>query len=111
MLRTACHLVGALCVLLTGTAVAAVGTARDVWVEVRINDIAQPDVALLHVDLRGHLFARSADVQAWHMRPQGSADGLVRIDDISGLRVHLEEEGPGLRLDADPALFAAQVIA
>jgi len=111
MLRTACHLIGALCVLLTGTVVAAVGTARDVWVEVRINNIAQPDFALLHVDLRGHLYVRSADVKAWHMRPQGSADALVRIDDIPGLRVHREEDGLVLRLDADPALFAAQVIA
>ena len=111
MLRTACHLLGALCVLLTGTAAAGIGTAREVWVEVRINDIAQPDFALLHVDPRGHLLVRIADVRAWHLKPQGSADGMVRIDDIPGLRVRLEEDGLVLRLDADPALFAAQVIA
>jgi outer membrane usher protein len=111
MLRTACHLLGALCVLLTGTAAAEVGTARDVWVEVRINDIPHPDFALLHVDLRGHLLVRAADVKAWHLRPQASADGLVRIDDIPGLRAHLEEDGLVLHLEAAPELFAAQVIA
>jgi spore coat protein U-like protein len=47
--------------------------ARDVWVEVRINDVTQPDFALLHIDMRGHLSARVEDLKAWRMQPPNSA--------------------------------------
>ena len=37
---------------------APLAEVRDIWVEVRINEVPQPAFALVHVDLRGHLFAR-----------------------------------------------------
>lgn len=83
---------------------------RDIWVEVRINNVSQPDFALLHIDLRGHLFVRLVDMRAWHMKALGSAaaEDLVRIDDVPGLRVHLEEDELVLRLEAEPGLFASR---
>ena len=85
---------------------------RDIWVEVRINQVPQPAFALVHVDLRGHLFARVEDLRAWHMRPPASpsSDAQVRIDDIPGLQAHLDADDTVLRLDADPSLFASQVV-
>ena len=104
MLRMARRALGALCVLSMLGAVgvsgaAPAGTVRDIWVKVRINNVSQPDFALLHIDLRGHLFVRLADMRAWHMKAQGSAeaDDLVRIDDVPALRVHLEEDELVLR--------------
>lgn len=118
MLRTTRHALGALCLLSMLGAVgvggaAPAGTVRDMWVEVRINNVSQADFALVHIDLRGHLFVRLEDLQAWHMKPPGSAeaDDLVRLDDVLGLRVHLEEDELVLRLEADPSLFSAQVLA
>jgi outer membrane usher protein len=114
MLRTARHALGALWILgavgVSGAAPA--GTVRDIWVEVRINNVPQPEFALLHVDLRGHLFVRLADMRAWHMRALRSAEAadIVRIDDVPGLRVHLEEDELVLRLEAEPGLFAAQTL-
>jgi outer membrane usher protein len=89
----------------------AAGT-RDVWVEVRINDVTQPDFALLHVDMRGHLSARVEDLRAWHMKPPGSAapGSLVRIDDVPGVHTHLEADDMLLRIEADPVAFEAQII-
>jgi outer membrane usher protein len=86
--------------------------ARDVWVEVRINDVTQPDFALLHVDMRGHLSARVEDLRAWHMKPPGTAaaGSLVRIDDVPGVHTHLEADDMLLRIDADPSAFEAQII-
>ena len=115
MLCAARQGLGALCVLwilwpvgVSGAAPA--GTVRDIWVEVRINNVPQPDFALLHIDLRGHLFGRLEDVRAWHMKVPGSAEAedLVRIDDVPGLRARLEEDDLVLRLEAEPDLFAAQ---
>ena len=103
----------ALCILGAVRVSAAAPTtgARDVWVEVRINDVTQPDYALLHIDMRGHMFARVEDLKAWHMKPPVSGSGsLVRIDDVPGLRVHLESDDMVLRIDADPAVFEAQII-
>lgn len=116
MFRAARQALGALCVLSMLGAVglgraAPGGTTRDIWVEVRLNEVSQPEFALLHIDLRGHLFVRVGDLKAWHMRPRAAADDLVRIDDIPGLRVRLEEDELVLRLDAAPALFAEQVLA
>src|SRR3569833_2791615 len=117
MRRTARHALGALWLLsILGTAgvssAAPAGTVRDIWVEVRINKVSQPDFALLHIDLRGHLFVRLADMRTWHMKAPGSAEAgdLVRIDDVPGLRVHLEEDELVLRLEAEPGLFAAQTL-
>src|ERR1051325_9166528 len=117
MLRTARHALGALCVLSILGAVGVTGAApagqgRDIWVEVRINNVSQPDFALLHADLRGHLFVRLADMRAWHMKAQGSAeaDDLVRIDDVPGLPGDLEEDDLVLRLEAEPGLFATQTL-
>jgi outer membrane usher protein len=86
--------------------------ARDVWVEVRINAVTQPDFALLHVDMRGHLSARVEDLRAWHMKPPGTAaaGSLVRIDDVPGVHTHLEADDMLLRIDADPSAFEAQII-
>lgn len=108
---------GTLCVVcLLGTVgwsqVAPAAEVRDTWVEVRINQVPQPAFALVHVDLRGHLYARVADLLAWHMRPPASAgpDDQVRIDDIPGLQAYLLADDTVLRLEADPALFSAQVV-
>ncbi len=110
------HALSVLCALCmlgavrVGDAAPASG-ARDVWVEVRINDVTQPDFALLHIDMRGHMFARVEDLKAWHMKPPVSGSGsLVRIDDVPGLHVHLESDDMVLRIDADPAVFEAQII-
>ena len=94
-----------------GDAVPAPGT-RDVWVEVRINDVTQSDFALLHIDLRGHLFARVEDLRVWHMKPPSGAGpaGFVRIDDVPGLQAHLEDDEMLLRMDADPSVFESQVV-
>lgn len=83
---------------------------RDLWVEVWVNQVAEPEFALLHIDLRGHLFVRAEALRAWHFRARGSAEaeGLVRIDDWPGLRARLEEGA--LFLEAEPALFEAQII-
>ncbi len=77
---------------------------RDVWVEVRINNVTQSDFALVHIDLRGHLSVRVEDLRVWHMKPPSSAvaGSFVRIDDVPGLRVHLEDGEMVLRMDADP---------
>jgi outer membrane usher protein FimD/PapC len=101
-------MLGAVCV---SNAAPAVRT-RDLWVEVRINDVTQPDFALLRIDMRGHLFARVEDLRAWHMKPPGAAGSgsLVRIDDVPGLHVHLEADYMVLRVDADPSVFEAQII-
>ena len=117
MLPAARHALGALCL---GFVLGAVRTShaapaeavRDIWVEVRINKVSQPDFALVHVDLRGHLFARVEDMRAWHMTLPGSAmaGGLVRVDDVPGLHARLDEDGMVLLMDADPAVFAAQVV-
>lgn len=111
------HALSRLCVVcLLGTVglsqAAPTADARDIWVEVRINKVPQPAFALVHVDLRGHLFARVEDLRVWHMRPPASprSDDQVRIDDIPGLQAHLEADDTVLRLDADPALFSAQVL-
>ena len=111
------HALSVLCALCmlgavrVGDAAPAAG-ARDVWVEVRINDVTQPDFALLHVDMRGHLLARVEDLRAWRMKPPSSAGSgrLVRIDDVPGLQVHLEADDMLLRIDADPSVFEAQII-
>src|SRR5580698_8266277 len=111
------HALSVLCALCmlgavrVGDAAPAAG-ARDVWVEVRINDVTQPDFALLHVDMRGHLLARVEDLRAWRMKPPSSSGsgGLVRIDDVPGLHVHLEADDMLLRIDADPSVFEAQII-
>lgn len=89
----------------------AVGT-RDIWVEVRINGVTQPDFALLHIDMRGHLFARVEDLRAWRMKPASSAGSgsLTRIDAVPGLHAHLEADEMLLRIEADPTLFEAQLI-
>src|SRR5581483_1733493 len=94
---------------------AAPELARDVWVEVRINNVPQPDFALLHIDLRGHLLARVEDIRAWHLEPSTSsgaaAGGLVRLDDFPGLHARLDADETLLLLDADPSLFDAQFFA
>lgn len=109
------HVLSVLCAVCTlgavrvGDAARATGT-RDVWVQVRINDVTQPDFALLHIDLRDHLYARVEDLRVWHMKPAGSSEsgGVVRIDDVPGLNVHLEDDDMFLRIDADPAVFESQ---
>ena len=92
-------------------AATAVGT-RDIWVEARINEVTQPDFALLHIDLRNHLFVRVEDLRAWRIKLPGSAGAgsLVRIDDVPGLHLHLESDEMLLRIDADPSVFEAQSI-
>jgi len=127
MLRVALGVLCAVAVLATVRVGAAI-ESRDLWVEVRINRIPQPDFAMLHVDLRGHLYVRKEDVRAWHMispvsgtpgpradpgsgsasAGPGAAEELVRIDDFPGLRVHLDSDEMILRLEADPSVFAAQ---
>ena len=90
----------------------AAGSARDVWVEVHINHVQQPDFALLHIDLRGHLWARVADVRVWHLESAsagGGSGGLVRIDDFPGLHARLGADETVLELEADPSLFKSQV--
>jgi outer membrane usher protein len=87
--------------------------ARDIWVEVRLNDVTQSDLALLHIDMRGHVFARVEDLRAWHMKPPGSAGrpgGLARIDDVPGLHLHLESDEMLLRVEAEPSVFETQII-
>jgi outer membrane usher protein len=88
------------------------GDTRELWVEVRINNVSCSEFALLHIDLRGHLYVRLEDVWAWHLTPpsRAEADGLVRIDDFAGVRAHLDADETVLRIEADPSLFAAQVI-
>ena len=94
---------------------AAPDLARDVWVEVRINNVPQPDFALLHIDLRGHLLARMEDVRAWRLLSSTStgaaAGGLVRLDDFPGLHARLDADETLLLLDAEPSLFNAQFFA
>src|SRR5580692_307251 len=97
---------GVLCAVFVFAAVrvSAAVESRDMWVEVRVNGISQPDFAMLHVDLQGHLYVRKEDVRAWHMTlppsaasatragPGSSAEGFVRIDGLPGLRVQLESD-------------------
>ena len=86
--------------------------ARDLWVEVHLNHVLQPDFVLLHVDLRGHLWAKADDVRTWHLKPMtsdGAGSGPVRIDDFPGLQARLADDETVLELEADPSLFNSQV--
>ena len=91
---------------------ASAESVRDLWVEVHVNHVPQPDFALLHIDLRGHLWARVEDVRAWHLQKAGAgggAGGLVRIDDFPGLHARLDADETVLELEADPSVFESQV--
>lgn len=109
--RRALSMLALACMLAAARMGQAAESARDLWVEVRINSVAQPDYALVHVDLRGHLLARVEDVRAWRLRPttSGADGGLIRLDDFPGLHARLEADETLLVLDADPSLFNSQV--
>jgi outer membrane usher protein len=95
---------------------ASTETGRERWVEVRINEVPCPDFALLRIDPQGRLFVRTDDVRAWGMRLPATATTLgvpgtrVRIDNVEGLHVHLDEDENRLHLDAQAFLFSTQVI-
>ena len=101
---------------LTRRVAAATDAGREFWVEVTINGVPFPDFALLRVDGQGALFVRSTDVSAWRLivpgvtaKSQGTRT-RVRIDNIPKLRARLDSSETHLEIDADPTLFAAQLI-
>ncbi len=87
-------------------------SAHGGWGEVRINFVTQSGLAVVHIDLRDHLSVRVEDLRVWRMKPPSSAapGSFVRIDDVPGLHVHLEENDMLLRMDADPAVFESQTV-
>jgi outer membrane usher protein len=95
---------------------AATDAGREFWIEVTINGVRFPDFALLRVDGQGGLFVRGTDVSAWRLIVPGvtaKSEGTrtrVRIDNVPQLHARLDSSETRLEIEAEPALFAAQLI-